>query len=128
MNKIQLTVCNVILHSGPGVNFELPGIHRSPQSTVILPSVFAIGISLRVVNMLSRKVAAESVLGDFKLASSITVCHKTQNHDNVDDRLKIGFLERANVYSLTVVSKPVSTGRVSASKSRKEGSFTNRHA
>ena len=45
-------VGNIILHTGPHVDFELARIYRTPEPLVKLASVFSIGISEGVVNVL----------------------------------------------------------------------------
>lgn len=73
--------------------------------------------------MFSRQITSQAVLCDFKFASCVAVCEEAQDHDDVQDGLKVGLLECTDVDGLwvsdsfsphkmfthlTVVSKPVS--------------------
>lgn len=67
------TVCDVILHACLRIDLEFLRIYRPSQSVVIFPGVLSLGISFGVVNVLRRQIAAQALLGDFKLGCGVTV-------------------------------------------------------
>ena len=68
-----------VLHSGSGINFKLSRIYGTPQAGIISPGIFSICITLGVVNVLGRKVATQSLLGNLKFPRSVTVSQESQS-------------------------------------------------
>ena len=48
---IMPTICDVVLHSSTVINFQLSRINRASKLRMILPSIFPLSISFRIINM-----------------------------------------------------------------------------
>lgn len=74
-------VGNVALHAGPRINLGFYGIDWTPQKRIKLAGVEAVGVALGVVDVLFGPVAAEALLGDFKLLGGIPKGHEGEDPD-----------------------------------------------
>lgn len=70
---VATLVGNVVLHTRLGVNLELARVDGATEARVDFTGVLAIGVALGVVNVLGGEVAAETLFGNFKLASDVAV-------------------------------------------------------
>lgn len=73
LTSSQLTVRDVVLHARLRVDLELAGVDRRAQARVVLARVLALAVALGVVDVLGRKVGAETLLGDLELAGGVAV-------------------------------------------------------
>jgi hypothetical protein len=97
---VYLTIRNVVLHSRLRINLELAIIDRTSKTRVECLRI--IGVSLRVVNVLGREVAAETLLCDLKFLGGVAVREEAENHDQVENRLQGELAEASSVDRLCV--------------------------
>lgn len=95
---------NVVLHARLRVDLELPRVDRATEAGVVLPGILSIGVTLGVVNVLNREVAADALLGGLELVGNVAVGEEAENEDDVENSLEVGLLERTDVDSLGVKS------------------------
>lgn len=103
---------NVPLQARSLVNTQLPPlVDWASQAAVILTGVQVVGVVFRVVNVLFRAVAAESLAGDLELAGAVSEAHESQNPQQKSDCLSRDILDGAHVDSLAVISQPIAKVR-----------------
>ena len=80
---------------------------------MILPGIFSVRISLGVVDVLSRQIAAKTFGRDFKFLGNVSMSQEatacqllfdvdkhSQDHDDIDDGLQVGLAQTSDIDSL----------------------------
>lgn len=68
-----LAIRDVVLHARSRVDFQFTRIDRATKAGVVTARILSFGVTLRVVDVLSREVAAEALLGDLELLGGVAV-------------------------------------------------------
>lgn len=77
--SVTRTIRNVVLHAGLRIDLELSRVDGAAEAGVVLARILAFAIALGVVNVLSRKVAAETLLGDLEFFGGVPVGWEVSN-------------------------------------------------
>lgn len=99
---------DVVLHARLRINAQFTTlVDGGSQASIILASIFVLGIILWVVDVVFRAVATEALGSDLELAGAIAKGEEAEDAEEEADGLSRDRLDGANINSLGVVTQPV---------------------
>lgn len=69
----MLTIGDIILHSGSGINLKFLRVDRSSQSAIESSGILTFGVTFGVINVFGGEVASKSFGGDLEFGSSVSM-------------------------------------------------------